>query len=361
MYQAHISRDAEPLNLIRPEVPAELAALVAKLMAKDPKRRFQTPGEAAEALRPFLRARPAPAAAAARRPGGRPRPARPGPGRPIAAPPSAPAADSAPAQPWNTLIDFGAAEPIAPPKPAASTTPRRLRPPTIKQAVAGVVVLAGLLAVWAASSVRARTANGLIILDDIPADARVEVDHGTLTIARDGDQATITEVPVGQEYRIMVVKGDATLWAEAVTVRVGGMPVRLSYKPIGKDVGPVATSPSDEPAAVPTAPSPAATATDRSPNPRTVARLASRRKSARGNGRSPAMNCSSPNWSQNRGSGPATRSCSASVTGRTMTSKWKPTKRREPIILAWFPGPVRPRFPGPPVGLLCQQGVRANP
>ena len=54
MYQAHISRDAEPLNFVRPWVPAELAALVAKMMAKDPGRRFQTPGEVALALRPFL-------------------------------------------------------------------------------------------------------------------------------------------------------------------------------------------------------------------------------------------------------------------------------------------------------------------
>ena len=45
MYQAHISRDADPLNLVRPEVPVELAALVAKMMAKEPARRFQTPGE----------------------------------------------------------------------------------------------------------------------------------------------------------------------------------------------------------------------------------------------------------------------------------------------------------------------------
>ena len=55
MYQAHISRDAEPLNLARPEVPVELAALVAKMMAKDPGRRFQTPGEVALALTPFFK------------------------------------------------------------------------------------------------------------------------------------------------------------------------------------------------------------------------------------------------------------------------------------------------------------------
>ena len=55
MYQAHISRNADPLNLVRPEVPAELAALVAKMMAKDPSRRFQTPGEVAPALTPFFK------------------------------------------------------------------------------------------------------------------------------------------------------------------------------------------------------------------------------------------------------------------------------------------------------------------
>jgi len=53
--QAHHSMDAKPLNLIRPEVPVELAALVAKMMAKEPERRFQTPAEVAEALKPFLR------------------------------------------------------------------------------------------------------------------------------------------------------------------------------------------------------------------------------------------------------------------------------------------------------------------
>ena len=47
--------DATPLNLVRPEVPVELAALVAKMMAKEPERRFQTPGEVAKALTPFFK------------------------------------------------------------------------------------------------------------------------------------------------------------------------------------------------------------------------------------------------------------------------------------------------------------------
>jgi serine/threonine protein kinase len=53
--QGHHSRDALPLNLARPEVPAELADLVAKMMAKAPEHRFQTPGDVARALRPFFR------------------------------------------------------------------------------------------------------------------------------------------------------------------------------------------------------------------------------------------------------------------------------------------------------------------
>ena len=55
MYQAHFSMQAGPLNLVRPEIPVELAAVVAKMMAKEPGRRFQAPGEVARALTPFFR------------------------------------------------------------------------------------------------------------------------------------------------------------------------------------------------------------------------------------------------------------------------------------------------------------------
>ena len=54
LYQAHLSMEADPLNLVRPEVPVELAALVAKMMAKEPRGRFQTPDEVAQALVPFF-------------------------------------------------------------------------------------------------------------------------------------------------------------------------------------------------------------------------------------------------------------------------------------------------------------------
>jgi serine/threonine protein kinase len=53
--RAHQAIEPKPLNLVRPEVPCELAAVVAKMMAKDPGRRYQTPGEAASAVKPFFK------------------------------------------------------------------------------------------------------------------------------------------------------------------------------------------------------------------------------------------------------------------------------------------------------------------
>ena len=41
----HLETEAEPLELLRPETPAGVAAIVRRLMAKDPAKRFQTPAE----------------------------------------------------------------------------------------------------------------------------------------------------------------------------------------------------------------------------------------------------------------------------------------------------------------------------
>ncbi len=59
--QAHQSMEALPLNLARPEVPIQLAIVVATMMAKEPDRRFGTPQEVAQALAPFLKKDAAPA------------------------------------------------------------------------------------------------------------------------------------------------------------------------------------------------------------------------------------------------------------------------------------------------------------
>jgi serine/threonine protein kinase len=55
LLQAHHSMAARPLDLVRPGVPAELAAVVAKMMAKSPGDRFEAPDDVARALSAFLK------------------------------------------------------------------------------------------------------------------------------------------------------------------------------------------------------------------------------------------------------------------------------------------------------------------
>ncbi len=43
-----------PINELRPELPAELAGIIAKMTSKDPAHRYQQPAEAAQALAPFF-------------------------------------------------------------------------------------------------------------------------------------------------------------------------------------------------------------------------------------------------------------------------------------------------------------------
>jgi serine/threonine protein kinase len=52
---AHLEKVPKPLHEVRPDVPRELSALVARMLAKDPAQRFQTPVEVAQALLSFTK------------------------------------------------------------------------------------------------------------------------------------------------------------------------------------------------------------------------------------------------------------------------------------------------------------------
>ncbi len=53
---AHIEKEPAPLHEVRPDVPAGLSAVVAKMLAKDPAKRYQRPIDVAQALAPFAKA-----------------------------------------------------------------------------------------------------------------------------------------------------------------------------------------------------------------------------------------------------------------------------------------------------------------
>jgi hypothetical protein len=50
---SHLTKEPTPLRTLRPEVPEELAAVVAKMMAKDREQRYQSPAAVAVALAPW--------------------------------------------------------------------------------------------------------------------------------------------------------------------------------------------------------------------------------------------------------------------------------------------------------------------
>jgi len=251
--QAHFSMDASPLNLVRPEVPVELAALVAKMMAKEPGRRFQTPGEVAQALTPFFKkgsvafkganpevSQAGQPEATLSMPGAvsvRTRPAMEQTPGPVSA-----ARKPAPTQPGSIiegLIDLRETEqlfdrildtPLPVPAPAASR--RNLRPwstayeklsrsgPLAWWAAAGLLLL-GFVVAWAVV-LRVKTANGTIDLVNLPKDAEVSVDGEAVAVTwLGGGKPAVVSVTPGK-HKIMVKKDGIETSGDEVTVQAEG-------------------------------------------------------------------------------------------------------------------------------------------
>jgi serine/threonine protein kinase len=256
--QAHYSTDAMPLNLVRPEVPTELAALVAKMMAKEPGRRFQAPREVAQVLKPFFQAGNTASV------GGKPEvsqasrtvvdrgASRAGAAstQPMTNPAAAPRkpAGQAPAEPaWDGLIDLRDSDPLHDPSldspgPKPAPTPRSPREwTTIADmgrrvpggwwAIAGVFLL-GVAIAWAAGVLKVRTKDGVIVLENLPEQAEVYVDGDKVTVSwpEGGVPAEIT-VPSGK-HGVQVKAAGFTAFGEEVTVQAGGRKgIRIRLEP----------------------------------------------------------------------------------------------------------------------------------
>jgi serine/threonine protein kinase len=145
----HHSVDAMPLNLARPEVPVELAGLVAKMMAKKPDRRFQGPSEVAKALAPYFKKRSALAASPAfvALPTVAPDAGR-GAAGPIAPEPQTvgPAAAAPEPAMWSSLIELKETEEDSAGLASAAKLVRK-RPRWFRLAVAAALGLAAILLV----------------------------------------------------------------------------------------------------------------------------------------------------------------------------------------------------------------------
>jgi serine/threonine protein kinase len=108
MLNAHKSSSAEGLNFVRSDVGIDLASLVAKMMAKEPARRFQTPAEVASALEPFFKKQAEPVVAPA--------------------PVVEPVPEPSPAAPAEVVAEQPKAAERPPEQPLARVIPPRRRP-----------------------------------------------------------------------------------------------------------------------------------------------------------------------------------------------------------------------------------------
>ena len=192
--QAHQSLEAQSLNLVRPEVVGELAAVVQKMMAKDPGRRYQTPVEVAQALTPFIKSEGAEASA---------KPSSPEPSQG-----SVPGVGKAWAQ------------------------RRRLIEAVV---VLGVLLLGGL-GLWAAGVFKVKTPAGIIVLNNLPADAEVLVDDVKVSVTwgSDAKEAWIRVHPGTKKIGAKTKDGIQVI-GEVVEIEDGGRKVLTArLEPLGK-------------------------------------------------------------------------------------------------------------------------------
>jgi serine/threonine protein kinase len=276
VYQAHMSQNADPLNLVRPEVPTELAAIAAKMMAKEPTRRFQTPVDVAQALTPFFKKGAVPFNSAGAEVSRVP---------PTTVDGAGPGATSA-----TTLLGTDGAGPdlrtpgkTTPASPEArGESPKefqeKVSSPDVAAPVARVrrprstwmwpVAAAGVIALvlctaWLAGILRLNTPQGMLVVENIPESTELFVDGGKVALQIPGAARLEITVPAGK-HGVEVRRGAVTLYGEQVTVAEGGRtPVAVRFERGPAEVNaPSAGHPVRTHAAgdAPAAPEPSATA-----------------------------------------------------------------------------------------------------
>jgi WD40 repeat protein/tRNA A-37 threonylcarbamoyl transferase component Bud32 len=249
---AHIEKEPAPLHEVRADVPAELSAVVAKMLAKDPAQRYQRPVEVAQALLPFIKAGLKPAAA-----GGAPAPSGAGAadaGTRIGGDTSklqglreavggkapageSPAKDSA-ASPFEGL--GGEAPPPKKAKPArkeAKPVPRAWyrRWPVLAGAGAAVLALGLGAVLLAAVVIKILTPDGkaYVVLEIDQPGAAVSVDGQQLTVTVPGDDKQFKISVSPGQHRLVISKDGFEARTQEIELKAGGsVTIKVRLEPI---------------------------------------------------------------------------------------------------------------------------------
>jgi serine/threonine protein kinase len=194
---AHQTETPCSLHELCPDVPEALSDLVARMLAKNPADRPQTPLEAADALLPFARGK------AARSSG--------------------------------MGVDLLA---------GSAAKGRRINKHMWGGIAAAAIALFGFGG-WEAGLFSVRTPNGTIIVENAPADADVSIDDQTVTVTRNGDSVVIAAVERGPHH-LKLTRGGREVWSNDVTIEVAGQSVSVRFEP--KELAAHAPTPKSPPA-----------------------------------------------------------------------------------------------------------------
>ncbi len=240
---AHLEKEPTPLPELRPDLPPELWAVVARLLAKDPARRYQKPVEVAHALVPFLK--PGGKSGAAATPG-RPGIASAGTGTKVVGDTSRvqevlkDAVQQGPDHP--AAKDGGTGDPFAgldgpPPTPRGAKAPKQAaprmvprsaaQPPARKWGLIGAglvagVLLTGLLVLWAGGVFKLRTQDGILVVEvtEPNPDVFVDGDKITVTWENGGKKAEVRLKP--GTHKVEIKKDEFRAYGEEVELASGG-------------------------------------------------------------------------------------------------------------------------------------------
>ncbi len=254
---AHWHTDAPFINMLRPEVPMELAVIVAKMMAKEPNKRFGSAIDVALALKPYWRAKqtipradsnlpgpivesthdtlgPVPKATLDTSVDGTEQP-----NNNVSA--SAPLADSSERESSPPLAHSYGGRPASPPlahsygrgvggeglPPQTATQPTSLAEPkklplrrNLKNklwiALGCCLALFGLA--WASGFIRIETPEGTLVIENLPTDAQVLVDGNQVDVTWDDNTSNATVTIAPGKHKIRLARLDETIEGPELTI-----------------------------------------------------------------------------------------------------------------------------------------------
>jgi WD40 repeat protein len=208
LLQAHHTQEPMPLDQVRPDVPADLAAVVARMMAKDPARRYQKPAEVALVVEPFIHT----GVGSALAPGGTTE-VPPGAGPEGATPPLR-----------ATLVEgrdtmARATTPPAEARSRPSAAPGRRR--WLPWAAVAVLLVAGGIGLLTSHMLRLHTPEGILVVEVNEANPDVYVDGDKVSGPwTEGGKTVVLRLRPGTR-RLELKKDGFSVFAEAVELQDG--------------------------------------------------------------------------------------------------------------------------------------------